>query len=83
MQRIRHLLVALVVLVPLLTAAGFIRMAVEVCAMGSAVPASSNVVIAQVTLAAWKDDVTMAYLRAVLAALALGRVHALLQRRWS
>ena len=83
MQRIRHLLVALVVLVPLLAAAGFIRMAVEGRAVGSAVPVSSNVAIAQVTLAAWKDDVTMAYLGAVLAAFALGRVHALLRRRWS
>ena len=35
------------------------------------------------TLAAWKDDLTMAYLGAVLAAFALGRLHALLRRRWS
>jgi adenylate cyclase len=83
MQRLRHLLVALVVLVPLLAAAGFFRMAVEVRAMRSAVPASSNVAIAQVKLAAWKDDATMAYLGAVLAAFALGWVHALLRRRWS
>jgi adenylate cyclase len=82
-QRLRHLLVALVVLVPLLAAAGFFRMAVEVRAMGSAVPASSNVAIAQVKLAAWTDDATMAYLGAVLAAFALGWVHALLRRRWS
>jgi hypothetical protein len=51
--------------------------------MRSAVPASSNVAIAQVKLAAWKDDATMAYLGAVLAAFALGWVHALLRRRWS
>ena len=83
MQRIRHLLVVLVVLVPLLAAAGFFRMAAEVRAMGPPPPAGPNAAIAQVTLAAWKDDVTMAYLGAVLAAFALGQLHALARRRWS
>jgi adenylate cyclase len=82
MQRIRHLLVGLVVLVPLLAAAGFFRMAAEVLDMEPPPPASPNAAIAQVTLAAWKDDVTMAYLGAVLAAFALGRLHALFWRRY-
>jgi adenylate cyclase len=82
MQRIKHLLVGLVVLVPLLAAAGFFRMAAEVLDMEPPPPASPNAAIAQVTLAAWKDDVTMAYLGAVLAAFALGRLHALFWRRY-
>jgi adenylate cyclase len=81
MQRIKHLLVALVALVPLAAATGFFRMAAEVLAMGSPPAATSNVAIAQVELAAWKDDITMTYLGAILAAFALGRLHALLRRR--
>jgi hypothetical protein len=75
-------LVALVVLVPLAAATGFFRMAAEVLAIGSPPPTSSNVAIAQVELVAWKDDITMTYLGAVLAVFALGRLHTfLLQRR--
>jgi adenylate cyclase len=82
MQRIKPVLVALVVLVPLAAATGFFRMAAEVLAIGSPPPTSSNVAIAQVELVAWKDDITMTYLGAVLAVFALGRLHTfLLQRR--
>ena len=81
MQRIKHLLVALVVFVPFLAAAGFLRMAAEVLAMGPPPLASPHAVIAKVTLAAWKDYLTMAYLGAVFAAFALGQLHALVRRR--
>jgi adenylate cyclase len=81
MQRIKHLLVALVVLVPLAAAIGFFQMAAEVLAMGSPPPTSANAAIAQVTLAAWKDDITMTYLGAVLAVFTLGRLHTFLRRR--
>lgn len=81
MQRIKHLLVALVILVPLLAAAGFFRMAAAVVALGPPPPASSEVVIEQSMLMTWKNDLTIAYLGAVLAAFALGRLHALMQRR--
>jgi adenylate cyclase len=81
MNRIKHSLIALVVLVPLLAAAGFFRMAAEVFVIGSSAPARPNEAIAQAALAAWKDDLTMAYLGVVLAAFALGRLHAALRRR--
>lgn len=44
-------------------------------------PLASHAVIAKVTLAAWKDYLTMAYLGAVFAAFALGQLHALVRRR--
>jgi adenylate cyclase len=81
MQRIKRVLIALVVLVPLLAAVGFFRMAAEVLAMGSSPPANRYAAIEQATLAAWKDDLTMAYLGAVVAAFVLGRLHALARRR--
>jgi adenylate cyclase len=81
MRRIKHLLAALVVLVPLAAAAGFFRMAAEVVAMGSPPHIGSSVAIAQVKLAAWKDDITMTYLGTVLVVFALGRLHALLRQR--
>jgi adenylate cyclase len=80
MQRIKHWLVALIVLIPLLAAAGFFRMATEVRAMRPPLPASPEAAIEQGMLAAWKDDLTMAYLAAVLGAFALGRLHALMRR---
>jgi adenylate cyclase len=82
MQRMKPLLVALVVLVPLAAATGFVRMAAEVLAMGSLPSTNVNMAIVQVKLTAWKDDITMAYLGAVLAAFTLGRLQTyLLQRR--
>jgi hypothetical protein len=81
MQRIKHLLVALAVLIPLAAAIGFFQMAAEVLAVGSPPPASTNVAIAQVTLAAWKDDITMTYLGAILAVFTLGRLHTFLLQR--
>jgi hypothetical protein len=64
-----------------LAAAGFIRMAAEVLAMGPPPPIGPDAVTAQMTLAAWKNDLTMAYLGAILVAVALGRLRALVQRR--
>lgn len=81
MQKIKYWLIALVVLVPLLAAAGFFRMAAEVLAMKSSSPAGPQRAIAQATLAAWKDNLTLAYVGAVLAAFALGRLHALVRHR--
>jgi adenylate cyclase len=80
MQKIKPLLIALVALVPLLAAVGFFRMAAEVVAIGSPPPAGPHVAVEQATLAAWKDDLTIAYVGAVLAAFVLGRMHALVRR---
>lgn len=81
MQRIKYLLIALVVFIPLFAAAGFLRMAAEVLAMGPPLSAGPHAVIAKVTLAAWKDYLTMVYLGAVFATFLLGQLHALVQRR--
>jgi adenylate cyclase len=81
MQRIKPLLVTLVASVPVFAAIGFLRMAAEVRAMGPPPPAGTNSVIERATLVTWKDDLTMLYLCAVLAAFALGQLHSLVQRR--
>jgi len=81
MQRIKPLLVALVALIPLFAAAGFLRMAAEVHAMGPPPPTGPNAMIEQATLAAWRNDLTIVYLVAVVTAFALGRLHALIQHR--
>jgi adenylate cyclase len=79
MQRMKPLLAALVILVPILAAAGFFRMAGEVLATQS--PVRSTVATEQSALAAWKDDVTTAYLGAIFAAFTLGQTRALMRRR--
>jgi adenylate cyclase len=80
MQRLKPVLVGLVVLVPLAAATGFFRMATEVLAIGSPPPVGANVAIAQVQLVAWKDDITIAYLGAILAVFLFGRLHTFLPR---
>jgi adenylate cyclase len=81
MRKIKYWLVGLVALVPVLAAAGFFRMAAEVRVMGSRPPAGPHAEIAQTSLAAWRDNLTMAYLVAVFAAFVLGRLHTQLRRR--
>src|SRR6476659_7044857 len=73
MQVAKPLLVALVALIPLLAAAGFLRMAAEVSAMGPLPLASHEAVIAAGTLTAWKHDLMMIYLGAVFTAFLTGR----------
>jgi adenylate cyclase len=80
MQKIRHWLISLVVLIPVLSAAGFLRMASEIALQGPLAPVSAGAPIARETLAAWQDDLTMGYLGAILAAFMLGRLHALARR---
>jgi hypothetical protein len=48
--------------------------------MGPPLSAGPHAVIAKVTLAAWKDYLTMVYLGAVFATFLLGQLHALVQR---
>jgi len=81
MQRAKPLLIALVVIIPLAAALGFLRMAVEVSLHGQPSPASPAILAEHMTLDAWKDRLTMWYLAAIAAALFLGRLHALAQRR--
>jgi adenylate cyclase len=77
MRRIKYILIALTAGLPLLAGAGFFRMAAEINAR--AMPASANTTaLEQAALAAWKDDLTYAYIFVVLAAVALGRLRALI-----
>jgi len=81
MQKIKPWLIALVVLVPVCAAVGFLLMAAEVLALRSPPSPGPHAAIAQATLAAWKDNLTMAYLGAILVAFGLGRLHALMRHR--
>lgn len=80
MQEIRHWLILLVVLVPLLAAGGFFRMTSEIVALGPPPPISPDAAIARETLAAWQHDLTIGYLGAGFAAFVLGRLHAMVRR---
>jgi adenylate cyclase len=79
MRRLKYRLTALMLCVPSLAAIGFFRMAAEISARGA--PLQANASMAErVTLVAWKNDLTLAYICAVLAAVALGRVRALMAK---
>jgi adenylate cyclase len=79
LQRMRNWLVALVVVIPLAAALGFIRMAQEVSAAHAPAPVGTDA--QHMILAAWMKQITIAYLGAIVAAFVLGRLHTLLQRR--
>lgn len=81
MQRLKPWLIALVFLIPFLAAAGFVHMAAMVEASGPPTPPSPEVLAAQASLGAWKNELINWYLAAIAAAFALGRLHALVQRR--
>jgi adenylate cyclase len=81
MQRLKPWLIALVFLIPFLAAAGFVHMAAMVEASGPPAPPSPELLAAQASLGAWKTQLTDWYLAAIAAAFALGRLHALVQRR--
>jgi adenylate cyclase len=80
MQRIKPLLVALVIVIPLAAAMGFLRMAGEVRTMISP-PASPELTAEREALAAWGDDLMRGYIGAVVAAFLLGRMRAFATRR--
>jgi adenylate cyclase len=73
MQRIKGLLAALVVIVPLLAATGFLRMTSEVLAMG-APPTGSDAMLHKTALASWGTNLVGIYLGAIFVAFFLGRL---------
>ncbi len=77
MQRIKPLLIALIIVIPLAAALGFLNMTVEVAVLGPRPPASPERLIEQATLGDWKDRLKFWYLIAIAAAFLLGRVRAL------
>jgi adenylate cyclase len=74
MQKIKSLLVALVVLIPLLAAAGFLRMTSEVSAIGARPPASADALLHKAALASWDANLVKIYLGAIFIAFLLGRL---------
>ena len=79
MQRIKRLLAALVILIPLLAAAGFLRMTSEVLAMGSR-PTDSDALLHKTVLASWGANLVKIYLSAVFLAFLFGRLQSFWHR---
>ncbi len=80
MQRMKRSLIAFVILVPLLAAAGFIRMALEVSAAEARPLAGSEALLHKAVLASWNARLMGIYLVAVFLAFLLGRLHVLWAR---
>jgi adenylate cyclase len=74
MQRIKPLLVAFVILIPLSAAVGFLHMTAEVSALGPAPPPSTNALLYKAMLGTWQANLVQIYLGAIFAAFALGRL---------
>jgi hypothetical protein len=80
MQRIKRSLAALVILVPVLAAAGFLRMTSEVLTVGPQLPTSPDALLHKTTLASWNAHLVEIYLGAVFSAFLFGRLHSFLPR---
>jgi adenylate cyclase len=73
MKRMKPVLIAAIILVPVLAAFGFLRMAAEVATLHHATPLLRDLSVERTALAAWKNELTTAYVGAVLFALLAGR----------
>jgi adenylate cyclase len=80
MQRLKPLLMALVVMLPVLAAIGFLRMAEAVRALPPLTP-SPAVIAAREALANWAEDAMHIYIALVGAAFVAGRLRDLARRR--
>jgi len=80
MQRLKRFLVALVILVPLLAAFGFVRMASEISADGLPTPIGSDALLHKAVLASWGASLMKSYLCAIFLAFLFGRLHVFLIR---
>jgi adenylate cyclase len=75
MQRMKHLLAALAILIPVLAAAGFLRMTSEVLAIGPRLTTSPDALLHKTILASWDANLMQIYLGAILLAFLFGRLH--------
>ena len=75
MQRIKRVLVALVILIPILAAAGFLRMTSEVLAIGPRLPTGSDALLHKAALASWNAYLVKLYLGIIFLAFLFGRLH--------
>ena len=73
-------LVALVILVPLLAALGFVRMVSEIGANGLPTPIGSDASLHKAVLASWGASLMKSYLCAIFLAFLFGRLHVFLIR---
>ena len=80
MQRIKPLLVALVILIPLFAAAGFLRMASEVLAIGPRLPTGSDALLHKTVLASWNAYLVKIYLVAIFSAFLFGHLNSIWAR---
>ena len=81
-QRAKPLLVALLVLLPVLSAAGFIRMKQAVVAINAgALKPDPKLIAHQVSLDAWRHDILMLYLSLLISAFVAGQMRNWLERR--
>ena len=80
MQRIKSLLVALVILIPLLAAAGFLRMTSEILTIGPRLPTGSDALLHKTVLASWNAYLVKIYLGAIFLAFLFGRLQSLKAR---
>ncbi len=82
MQRIKRLLAALVILIPLLAAVGFLRMTSEVLAMGPQLPTGSDALLHKTILASWDDNLVKIYLGTIFLAFLFGRLYSFWQKQY-
>ena len=75
MQRIKPLLVALVILIPSLAAAGFLRMTSEILTIGPRLPTGSDALLHKTVLASWNANLVKIYLGAIFFSFMFGRLH--------
>ena len=80
MQRIKRFLAALVILIPLFAAAGFLRMATEVLAIAPRLPTGPDALLHKTVLASWNAYLVKIYLGAIFLAFLFGRLHSLWAR---
>jgi len=78
MQRLKRFLVALVILIPLMAAFGFDRMASEISADGLPTPIGSDALLHKAVLASWGASLMESYLCAIFLAFLFGRLHVFL-----
>jgi len=75
MQRIKPLLVALVILIPSLAAAGFLRMTSEILTIGPRLSTGSDALLHKTVLASWNANLVKIYLGAIFFSFMFGRLH--------
>ncbi len=80
MQRLKPLMIALVILIPLMAAFGFLRMATEISSLGTRPVPPPETLANQAMLREWGGQAKQWYLVAIAAVFCLGRLRALIVR---